>query len=115
MAEDFRIEDHSAAFLDALEKEARKVMNRIGNEAVSKAKILAPYKTGKLRDSIKKKISKIGDDLKLEVGASDFKANWFEFGTEKMQKKEFIGPATKDLGEEFNKGLIEAAKNIKVD
>lgn len=107
------LEDATAEILNALEKQSKAAMNKIGRDAVNRAKELAPVDEGDLRDSIKKKVK--GDDVEitLEVGASDYKAHWHEFGTEKMQKHPFIEPATKDMPKELETELIKRGNRIK--
>lgn len=111
----FTIEDKSGEFLDALAKEAKRIMRRLGKEAAENAKQQAPELSGKLKESIGSKVTPDSNgDLTLEVGASNYKAHWFEFGTRKMRARPFITPATENLGDDFNNELADAANNIRV-
>ena len=113
MADAGIIDNKSARFLDQLEKEAKKILAKVGKETVATAQDNAPELSGRLKKSISYTVRYQGNDIVLKVGSSDFKANWMEFGTEKMRPKPFLQPATEELQRRFAELLKEAASRIK--
>jgi len=107
------ITDHSGAFLDALEKEARVAMNAVGKRAVAVARTLVPVgKTKRLYKGIGKTVESRGNELTLRVGGRDQKTHLFEYGTVKMARRPFIAPATRNLGEELDKEMAKVLERM---
>ena len=77
-----------------------KRLHRVGDGLVELARSKCPVKSGNLRDSIEYKLDEA--ELKLYVGAGDYKANWIERGTHENAPEPFLRPA-----------LDEAARVLK--
>ena len=105
------VQDHSGAFLDALEKKARTAMTRVGTKAVNRAKAAAPVgATRRLVDGIGKTIERKTTQIILRVGGRDQKTHLHEFGTVKMKRNPFLTDATKDMGADLD---AEMAKELE--
>lgn len=112
---DFEITDKSGVWLDLFEKKAEKVFRKVGKDAVSKARMNAPSKTGNYKKSITSTVTKKNKELSLQMGAKDFKANWIEYGTEtqNMKPHHTIENAFNSATAELDKLLNDEANDIK--
>lgn len=69
----------------------------IGKEVIARAEELAPYETGALERSIVGEWVVEGGRQIFRISATDFKADWQEFGTEQQQAQPFLGPAAMQI------------------
>jgi len=71
----------------------RHVVTPKGEKVIELAKDLAPKRTDHLADSIEGEWIERDGKLIYRVAATDFKAGWTEFGTEKEAAEPFLAPA----------------------
>lgn|GEM_PF-2510844 len=83
--------------LDEFEDEASKLI-------ADKARKKAPYRTGRLRSSIKA--------LKGRIEAQAPYAIFIEHGTKKMKAKPFLRPAISEVVEELRRILVSSMKDM---
>jgi len=75
--------------VNSLDERIMEGLEIVGENIVADAKAFAPVKTGRLRDSIGKKIV----NRELEVYAEAEYAAYVEFGTSRMRPQPFLRPA----------------------
>lgn len=105
--------DRSAKFLDALEKESKKVLKELGKKRSEIGKALTPKETGEMADANTYTVKNVNGDIEFKLGNTDWKAHFFIFGTEKMRKNDWITPMSEDMDKEFWYMLKERAKTIE--
>lgn len=94
----------------------------IGQELVEVARAKAPKRSGDLARSgyvttkdkstyqklkTNRKEAKVTEDGVVVVGFADFKARWYEYGTEKRSARPYLRPALDELKDKIGATIVE--------
>jgi hypothetical protein len=67
-------------------------LDELGRKAVPAVQALAPERLGFLKGGVKHRVETNGANLRLLVYNDDFKAGWYEFGTERTAARPSLRP-----------------------
>lgn len=101
MSIDIRISDNSKLFAEASQEALKIAAEAIGLEVEKNAKQLAPFDTGRLRNSITHTVVSKPNGAAAVVGSAVEYAPFVELGTRKSKAQPFLRPAVENHADEY--------------
>lgn len=103
----FSLESYNHRFLQLMEAEKKKILEKIGEFVEGEAKDFCPVDTGDLRRSIK---NVVVSDKEVQIGTDIDYAHFVEFGTIKQQAQPYLTPAFEANRNEIRRILEEGIR-----